>query len=156
LAAEICDGWIPLYYSPYRPEVYAESLRASRPGFEIFYPIRLQITDDTAKGLAELKPGLAFYVGGMGAKQRNFHRELMARMGYEEASLRIQDLFLAGRREEAIAAVPDAFVDEISLVGPPARIRDRLAAWRASPVTTLLVGARTTDELRRMAELVLA
>jgi F420-dependent oxidoreductase-like protein len=156
LAAEICDGWIPLYYSPYRPEVYAESLRKRHDGFEIFYPIRLQITDDIAKGLAELKPGLAFYVGGMGAKKRNFHRELMARMGYEGASLRIQDLFLSGKRDEATAAVPDAFVDEISLVGPPARIRDRVGAWRQSPVTTLLVGARTPAELRRIAELVLA
>jgi len=155
LAAELCDGWIPLYYSPYRPEVYRESLAARRPGFEVFYPVRVLITDEVEKGLAELKAGLAFYVGGMGAKNRNFHRELMARMGYEEASLRVQDLFLAGRREEAVAAVPDAFVDEIALVGPPDRIRDRLGAWRSSDVTTLLVGARSSQELRRTAELVL-
>ena len=155
LAAELCDGWIPLYYSPYRPEVYRDSLAARRPGFEVFYPVRLLITDEVEKGLAELKSGLAFYVGGMGAKNRNFHRELMARMGYEDASLRVQDLFLAGRRDEAVAAVPDAFVDEIALVGPPDRIRDRLGAWRASDVTTLLVGARSTDELRRAAEIVL-
>ena len=155
LAAELCDGWIPLYYSPYRTEVYDESLAGRRDGFEIFCPTRIVITSDVEKGLADLKPGLAFYVGGMGAKRRNFHRELMARMGHEEASLRIQDLFLAGKRDEAVAEVPDAFVDEISLVGPPERIRDRLAAWRSCPVTTLLVGARTPDELRRIAELVL-
>jgi F420-dependent oxidoreductase-like protein len=155
LAAELCDGWIPLYYSPYRPEVYRDSLAARRPGFEVFYPVRLLITDEVEKGLAELKAGLAFYVGGMGARKRNFHRELMARMGYEEASLRVQDLFLAGRRDEAVAAVPDAFVDEIALVGPPERIRDRLGAWRASDVTTLLVGVRSAGELRRAAELVL-
>ena len=156
LGAEICDGWIPLYYSPYRPEVYRASLAARRPGFEVFYPVRFSITDDVEKGLAELKSGLAFYVGGMGAKNRNFHRELMARMGYEEASLRVQDLFLAGRRDEAVAAVPDAFVDEIALVGPPDRIRDRLAAWRASDVTTLLVAARSAGELRQAADLVLS
>jgi alkanesulfonate monooxygenase SsuD/methylene tetrahydromethanopterin reductase-like flavin-dependent oxidoreductase (luciferase family) len=80
----------------------------------------------------------------------------MARMGHEEASLRIQDLFLAGRRDEAVAAVPDSFVDEISLVGPPERIRDRLAAWRGSVVTTLLVGAHTREELRQVAEIVLS
>ncbi len=156
LAAELCDGWIPLYYSPYRPEVYRESLAARRAGFEVFYPIRLQITNEVEKGLAELKPGLAFYVGGMGAKNRNFHRELMARMGYEEASLRVQDLFLAGRRDEAVAAVPDAFVDEIALVGPPDRIRERLEVWRASDVTSLLVAVRSPEELRQAAELVLA
>ncbi len=91
----------------------------------------------------------------MGAKKRNFHRELMARMGWEEESFRIQELFMTGKREEAVAAVPDDFADEISLVGPPERIKDRLQAFEDSDVTTLLVGAASRSELRQAAELVL-
>ena len=155
LAAEICDGWIPLYYSPYRPEVYAESLQDRRPGFEIFCGARLNVTDDLEKGWAPIKQAVGFYVGGMGSLKRNFHRELMARMGYEEASLKIQELFLAGKKDEAIAAVPDEFVDEISLVGTVERIRDRLPAWEESDVTTLMVGAGDKQTLRQAAEIVL-
>lgn len=155
LAAELCDGWIPLYYSPYRPEVYAESLRNRRPGFEIFSGVRLKVTDDLEEGWAPIKQAVGFYVGGMGSQKRNFHRELMARMGFEEASLKIQDLFLSGKRDEAFAAVPDDFVDEISLVGPPERIRDRLQAWDDSDVTTLMVGASDKQTLRQAAEILL-
>ena len=155
LAAEVCDGWLPLYYSPYRPEVYAESLESCRSGFEIYYPARVRVADDVPAALAQLKPALAFYVGGMGSKKRNFHRELMARMGYEGESFRIQELFMSGQRDEAVAAVPDSFVDEISLVGPRERIKDRLGAWRESPVTHLLVGAKDVDELRSLAELLM-
>jgi len=91
----------------------------------------------------------------MGAKGQNYHTKLMARMGFEEEALRIQDLFLDGRRDEAIAAVPDLFADEISLVGTPDRIRDRLTAFEDSPVTMLNVASGTTDRLRRVAEIVL-
>jgi alkanesulfonate monooxygenase SsuD/methylene tetrahydromethanopterin reductase-like flavin-dependent oxidoreductase (luciferase family) len=91
----------------------------------------------------------------MGAKGQNYHTKLMARMGYEDAAYEIQDLFFAGKRDEAIQAVPDEFADEISIVGPPSRIRERLDAWRASPVTTLLLGAnRSPGELRQIADLV--
>ncbi len=155
LAAELCDGWMPLYYSPYRSQVYQESLACRKDGFEVFYPGRLIVTDDVQAGLDEIKQNLAFYVGGMGAKKRNFHRELMARMGWEAESFEVQEHFLAGRRAEAVAAVPDAFADEISLVGPPERIRERLLAWRESVVTTLVVGAKDATELRQFAELVL-
>lgn len=155
LSAELCDGWMPLYYSPYRPEVYAESLASRKDGFEVFYPGRILVTDDVEAGLSEVKQNLAFYVGGMGSKKRNFHRELMARMGWEKESFEIQEHFLAGRRGEAVAAVPDEFADEISLVGPPARIRERLAAWDESVVTSFLVGVRGPDELRQVAEIVL-
>ena len=155
LAAEKCDGWIPLYYSPYRPEVYAESLAKKKVGFEVFSGARLKITDDIPTALAEMKQAVGFYVGGMGSGKRNFHRELMARMGYEEASFKVQELFLGGKREEAIATVPDEFVDEISLVGPPERIRDRLQAWEQSDVTTLMVAGGEVGALREAAELIL-
>jgi F420-dependent oxidoreductase-like protein len=155
LAAEIADGWLPLYYSPFRPEVYADSLRAAKPGFEIVQGVGVHVTNDIAAGLLPVKAMLGFYIGGMGARQRNFHMELMSRMGFEAEARRIQDLFLAGKREEAIATVPDKFADEIALVGPLERIKERLAAWRETPVTTLLVGSRDPKVLRTVAELVL-
>jgi F420-dependent oxidoreductase-like protein len=155
LAAEICDGWLPLYYSPFRPEVYAESLAGAKPGFQIAQGISLVITDDVASALMPVKAMLGFYIGGMGAKQRNFHKELMARMGFEAEAERIQQLFFEGKRNEAIAAVPDKFADEVSLVGPIERIRERLQLWKQTPVTTLLVAASDPTALRKMAELVL-
>ena len=155
LAAEIADGWLPLYYSPFRPEVYADSLRGARPGFEIAQTVVVNVTDDLAAGLLPQKATLAFYVGGMGARRRNFHKELMARMGFEAEAEKIQDLFFEERREEAVRLVPDAFADEISLVGPLERIRERLQAWRETPVTTLVLGSRDPQVLRTLAELVL-
>jgi len=155
LAAEICDGWIPLYYSPFRPEVYADSLVGAKPGFEIVQGLAVNITDDIAAGLGPVKAMLGFYIGGMGAKQHNFHKELMSRMGFEAEATRIQELFFEGKRAEAIAAVPDQFADEVSLVGPIERIRDRLQAWKKTPVTTLLVGAHDPVVMRKLAELVL-
>ncbi len=155
LAAEIADGWLPLYYSPFRPEVYADSLRGAKPGFEIVQGVAVHVTNDVAAGLMPVKAMLGFYIGGMGAKQRNFHRELLGRMGFEDESKRIQELFFAGKREEAIAAVPDRFADEISLVGPLERIKERLEAWKDTPVSTLLVGTRDPKVLRTVAELVL-
>ena len=155
LAAEIADGWLPLYYSPFRPEVYEDSLAKRRPGFEIAPMVGVSITDDLAAAYAPQKASLGFYIGGMGAKKRNFHKELMGRMGFEAEAQKIQDLFLAGKRAEAIAAVPDPFCDEISLVGPPERIRDRLDVWRETPVTTLLIPGTSVETLRQVAELVL-
>lgn len=155
LAAEICDGWLPLYYSPFRPEVYADSLKGAKPGFQIAQGVAVNVTHDVSAALGPVKAMIGFYIGGMGAKQRNFHKELMARMGFEAEAEKIQDLFLQGKRAEAIAAVPDPFADEISLVGPIERIRDRLQAWKATPVTTLLVGAQNVETLRQVAELVL-
>jgi len=154
LAAEIADGWLPLYYSPFRPEVYAESLKNAKPGFEVAVGINVTVTDDLASGLAPVKAMLGFYIGGMGAKSKNFHKELMARMGYEAEAEKIQELFLRGDRGAAIAAVPDAFADEISLVGPPERIRERLQAFDDTPVTTLLVFGQSAEKLRQVAELV--
>jgi F420-dependent oxidoreductase-like protein len=153
--AEIADGWLPLYYSPYRPEVYADQLTGAKEGFEINAGANLSITDDVAAGLAPVKANLGFYIGGMGAKGQNYHTKLMARMGFEEEAYKIQDLFFAGKREEAIAAVPDDFADEISLVGPPSRIKKRLEAWEKSPVTTLMVSGRSEEQLKAIRDVVL-
>jgi len=107
MTAEIADGWIPLYYSPFRQEVYAEQLAGAKDGFEIPAMCNLNITDDVEAGLMPVKMMLGFYIGGMGAKGKNFHTDLMARMGYEDEAYKIQDLFFEGRRDEAIAMVPD-------------------------------------------------
>lgn len=155
LAAEICDGWLPLWYSPTKPQVYSDSLRKAKPGFEIAATTSIRVTDDVAGALDAMKGAYGFYVGGMGTKDRNFHKELMARLGYEQEAQQIQDLFFAGKRGEAIAAVPREFIDEINLVGPKARIRERLAAWEESAVTTLLVPGSDLEQLRVAAELVL-
>jgi F420-dependent oxidoreductase-like protein len=153
LACEIADGWLPLYYSPYRPEVYADSLRHRKEGFEIFQLIPFNVNDDLEAALMPVKAMLGFYIGGMGAKKRNFHKELMGRMGYEAEAEKIQELFMEGKRGEAIAAVPSAFADEISLCGPVDRIKDRIQAWRETPVTELLVGTQDKDQMRLFAEL---
>lgn len=152
--AEIADGWLPLYYSPFRPEVYADQLAGAKPGFEIAVNVSVRVADDVEEALYPTKASLGFYIGGMGAKGQNYHTKLMARMGFEEEAHRIQDLFFEGRRDEAIATVPSEFADEISLVGPPARIRDRLQVWKESPVTMINVSTRDVDELRVLAELV--
>jgi F420-dependent oxidoreductase-like protein len=155
MATEIADGWLPLFYSPYRVDVYREALRSVRPGFEIACTVTVNVNDDLEQALLPMKWMLAFYIGGMGAAQKNFHLNLIARLGFEAEARRVQELFLAGKRAEAAAAVPDALADEISLAGSPARIKDRLAAWKASPVTTLLVGSRDPAAVRLLAEAVL-
>ncbi|MGE0622008.1 MAG: LLM class F420-dependent oxidoreductase [Pseudomonadales bacterium] len=155
MTAEIADGWLPLYYSPYRQAVYTDQIAGAKPGFEIAAGVSVIINDDVEQALVPLKRNLALYIGGMGAKSRNFHNELVQRMGFEEAAAKIQDLYLAGRKDEAEAAVPTELADEISLVGSVDRIRGRLEAWRDSPVTSLLVSTRNVDQLRTFAELVL-
>ncbi|MFT7685467.1 MAG: F420-dependent oxidoreductase-like protein [Candidatus Azotimanducaceae bacterium] len=155
MAAEIADGWLPLYYSPYRQEVYADQIKDAKPGFEISQGVAINICDDVEQGLIPIKNNLALYIGGMGAKDRNFHTELMGRMGLEDEARKIQDLFLAGKKDEAVQAVPSSFADEISLVGPIDRVKDRLQAWRETPVTSLLVSARNEKQIQQMAEIVL-
>ncbi len=155
LACEIADGWLPLWWSPFRSDIYRDSLRHKRADFEIAQLVQVAVTDDIQAGLQAQKGFLGFYIGGMGAKKRNFHKELMARMGFPAEAEKIQELFLEGKRAEAVAAVPDAFVDEISLIGPIERIRERLQAWRETPITTLVLANRDLETLRTMAELVL-
>ncbi|UGY91122.1 LLM class F420-dependent oxidoreductase [Streptomyces gobiensis] len=150
----IADGWLPLYWSPMRTNVYEASLAAVPDTFLIAPMAQARVCDDIAEGLLPVKAMLGFYIGGMGHAARNFHADLMARMGFEAEARRIQELFLQGRRDEAIAAVPDAFADEISLVGPRERIAERLDLWRTGPVTDLLVTAPDPNTLRTLAELV--
>ena len=153
LAAEIADGWLPLYTSPFRPEVYADSLKNLKPGFEVAQFVIVNIVDDLEAALAPVKAMLGFYIGGMGSKKKNFHMELMGRMGFAAEAAKIQELFFEGKRAEAVAVVPDTFADEISLCGSKERIKDRLAAWEESPVTSLLLASQDPDTMRMMAEL---
>ncbi len=155
LAAEIADGWLPLFVSPFRMDIFTESLRAAKPGFEIAATVNVIINDDLAQALMPTKIMLAFYLGGMGARSKNFHLNLMERMGFGDAARHVQALFLGGQRTEAIAAVPDQLADEISLAGPADRIRERLQAWIHSPVTTLIAGTRDPAALRLLAQTVL-
>ncbi|MFJ6566747.1 LLM class F420-dependent oxidoreductase [Streptomyces sp. NPDC091292] len=151
--ARIADGWLPLYWSPQRADLYEAPLAEAREGFMVAPMARVAVCDNVAEGLLPVKAMLGFYIGGMGHAARNFHADLMARMGYEEEAHRIQSLFLAGHREEAIKAVPDAFADEISLVGPRERIAERLEEWRKGPVTDLLALSPDRHTLRILAEL---
>ncbi|MGW7266507.1 LLM class F420-dependent oxidoreductase [Streptomyces sp. NPDC054842] len=151
--ARIADGWLPLYWSPLRSQVYESSLAGAPDGFMVAPMARAAVCDDVAEGLLPVKAMLGFYIGGMGHAARNFHADLMARMGFAEEARRVQELFLAGRREEAVRAVPDAFADEISLVGPRERIAERLELWRQGPVTDLLLLSPDPHTLRVLAEL---
>ncbi len=128
--AEIADGWLPLYYSPFRQDVYADQLTGRQARASRSSRWSTSTSPTTSRpALWPVKALLGFYIGGMGAKGQNYHTKLMERMGYEEEAYKIQDLFFEGKRDEAIAAVPDDFADEISLVGPPSRIKERLEAW---------------------------
>ena len=113
----------------------------------------VHLTDDVERALARMKPGIALYVGGMGHRDKNFHNDMMVRRGYPEAAARIQELYLAGRKREAIEAVPDDYCDEGALVGPPERIRDRYADWERSGATGLTITCRQREGLELMAEL---
>jgi F420-dependent oxidoreductase-like protein len=156
LAAEIADGWLPIFVAPERfDDAFGPSLAAAPPGFEIAATASVFVGDDVPALLDALRPHVALYVGGMGAKGRNFYNSLVRRYGWEEEAERIQELYLAGKQREAIAAVPDELVDAVSLVGPKERIAERLAAWRETPVTTLVLGTMQPEALQTLAELVL-
>ena len=152
LAYEIADGWLPIFVDPER---FADAFPPPPAGFEIAATASVLVGDDVQALRDALKPHLALYVGGMGAKGKNFYNTLVRRYGWEEDAERIQELYLGGHQREAIAAVPDALVDAVALVGPKERIADRLAAWRETSVTTLIVGSSQPEALRVMAELVL-
>jgi len=164
LAAEIADGWFPIFYSAQHEQMYLDSLQEgwARPGarrrpeeFEILPTVTVVIDDDVERAAAAIKPSIALYVGGMGAKEMNFHFDVFCRLGYEAAATKIQELYLDGQKDEAVAAVPREMVEEIALIGPKEKIRDDLEVWKASRVTTMNLGAHDPSVLRVMAELVL-
>ena len=162
LTAEIADGWLPLFVSPERfAEVHGPSLaegfaaRGGRPdGWDLAPLVPVIVGDDVQACRDLLKPMLALYLGGMGARGQNFYNRLAQRYGFEAEAAAIQDLYLAGKKGEAALAVPNALVDELALVGDRARIADRLDAWRDVGATTLVAQARDPEALQLLAELV--
>ncbi len=163
LAAEIADGWLPIFFSPERfTDVHGPALeegfatRGGRPeGWDLAPLVPVVVDDDVQACRDVLKPMLALYIGGMGSREQNFYNRLAGRYGFEAAATAIQNLYLEGKKGEAALAVPDALVDEIALVGDRHRIADRLAAWRDAGATTLILQARQTDALELLAELAL-
>ncbi len=155
LSTEICDGWLPLYYSPWREHVYADAIVNRKDSFEILYPMIVHLTDDLEKGLLHAKSIIALYIGGMGARDRNFHNELIGRFGFEAEAKLVQDLYLEGKKGAAAMAVPDELADEVSLVGPIERIKDRIQKWEESAVTGLLIGPQSAENMNKIAEVVL-
>ncbi|GAA2599486.1 LLM class F420-dependent oxidoreductase [Actinomadura fulvescens] len=156
LAAGHTQGWLPLFVDPRQIDtLFGESLAGRPDGFEIAATVTTIVSDDLDAALEFAKIPLAFYIGGMGARDHNFHLDMIGRLGYAEQAARVQRLFLDGRRNEAIKAVPDELADSISLLGPIGRIKERLRLWRASPVTTLLIaGVRDEPTLRDIRDLV--
>jgi F420-dependent oxidoreductase-like protein len=163
LAGEVADGWAGFHLVPETAPKYrallSEGLAKRADGrtldeFEISAVIGVTVTDDVQAALQAPKPYIALYAGGMGAKSMNFHKQAMVDRGYGDAAERIQELYLAGRKDEAADAVPDEYVDEEWLIGPPERIRSRLGAWRDAGIDELKMRFTTTDVLELMAELV--
>jgi F420-dependent oxidoreductase-like protein len=150
-AFEIADGWLPIFWSPEQARAVFPIDRA-RDGFDIAPSVPAIVTDDAESARSMLKEYYSFYIGGMGARGKNFYNDLFTRYGYEAEAREIQDLFLGGNQREAATKVPDAFVDEVALIGSVEQIRDRLAAWRESGATTLLVSTRDAATLRGVAE----
>jgi F420-dependent oxidoreductase-like protein len=162
LTAEIADGWLPVFYSPEKASsvfgaALAEGLsrRHLASTLDVVPSVQALITDDMDAGRDLVRPMLALYIGGMGARGRNFYNDLAIRYGFEKDASRIQDLYLTGEKAGAVAAVPDALVDEVSLIGPIERVKERLSVWEDSGVTGLAVGSFDLATLRGLAEAVL-
>lgn len=161
LSAEICDGWLPLFFAPKDNDFYKTALqagfdKAGRHGwgdFEVACTVSIIPGDDVEKCADRLRPMIALYAGGMGAKGQNFHYDVFVRMGFEAECDQIQKLYLEGNKKDAIAAVPTAMVEAISLIGPTAKIKDELAMWDESVVDTLLI-AGPVELVHLAAELV--
>ncbi len=163
--AEIADGWIPIFYTPksaglYRPwldEGFARpGARRTREDFEIAATCHLQVVanaEEKAAVLDAIKPSVSLYMGGMGAKEANFHNAVFVRMGYEDLAAEVQRLYLSGEKDRATALIPDELVDDMHIVGTAGEVRERVAQWEETGVTTLLLSARSADEIRSVAEL---
>jgi F420-dependent oxidoreductase-like protein len=162
--AEIADGWIPIFYTPKSAGMYQPWLdegfarpgaRHTRETFEIAATCHLQVTDDPQPVIDFLKPVTALYMGGMGAKDQNFHKNVFERMGYAEITDQVQELFLAGKRDEATALIPDELVEELHIIGDAPKVRDKIQEWESTGVSTLLLSCRSPEEVRQVAEVVL-
>lgn len=162
LSAEIADGWLPMFFSPRSNGFYRDALAEgfARPDarrgwedFEVPASVPLIVDDDVERCADLIRPSLALYIGGMGAKQMNFHRDVFARLGYEETATKVQELYLARHKNDAAAAIPTELVEDIALIGPPAKIRDELQAWRETVLTSLLLRG-DASLLRKAAEIV--
>ncbi len=160
LAAEIADGWIPMGLAPanaaqFRPALERGAARSGRSVADLVVhaTVTVRITDDVKATLDAMKPRTALYVGGMGARDANFHKDAMARRGFPEAAERIQELFLAGHRDEAVAAVPDEYLDDGGLFGSPQRIAHRFEAWTACGVSALTVHTDQDEAVELLAKL---
>jgi len=161
LAAEIAEGWQPIFFDPDRADmVWGESLAAGKAlrdpslgELDVIVPVALAVGDDTDPLLDWVRPQLALYIGGMGARGKNFYFDLACRYGYQDAATTIQDLYLDGRKEEAAAAVPEDLVRSVSLVGPESWVRERVDAFRRAGVTTLTVTPMATDHAGRVRQL---
>ncbi len=162
LAAEIADGWLPIFFAPERYDaVFKSHVEAglakggkSLDGFDIAPTVSVVINDNLDICYNMLRPFLALYIGGMGARGRNFYNDLAARYGFEAEAAEIQDLYLSGDKGAAMARVPAELIDAVALVGPRERVRERLAIWRDSPITTLNMTVFDVETLRTMVELV--
>ena len=163
-AAEVADGVFPMMMNPsrfdalQRPHLeqgFEKAGGGKSLDFAVCPGVSVVVAEDVERARMPIKMQLALYIGGMGARDKNFYNDYAKRLGYEEAAARIQDLFLDGKKAEAMAAVPDELVDEVSLVGPRERIAERVEAWKASPVTSMLLGTGQPEALRLLAELVL-
>lgn len=161
LTAEVADGWLPLGFVPgsfeeYRPWLEQGFARAGGGkgfrNFDIQGLVQVEIDDDVQAALDRLKPREALYIGGMGHQNLNFHKNMMIRRGFGEAAERIQELYLAGRRDEAVAAVPDEWIDMKTLIGPPVRIKERFKPWHDSELTGLTIRTRQDAAVQLMAE----
>ncbi len=159
LAAEIADGWIPMGLTPTNADTFRPALEtgAARSGrrldeLEIQAGFTVELTDDVGATIAAMKPRIGRYIGGMGSREQNFHKDAMARRGHADAAERIQELFLAGRRDEAVAAVPDEYVDDGALLGSPDRIRRRWKPWADCGVTGVTIHTGQTEAVELMAE----
>jgi F420-dependent oxidoreductase-like protein len=163
LAAEICDGWLPIFYSPRIADMYNEWLdegfarpgaRRTRETFEICATAQVVVTDDRPAVMELMKPHLALYMGGMGAEDTNFHADVYRRMGYAEVVDDVTKLFRSNRKDEAAKIIPDELVDDSAIVGDLAFVQEQIKAWEAAGVTMMVVGARSTEQIRDLAALV--
>ena len=162
LAAEIADGVIPVWMNPERWDIYDAPLKEgfartggkkSLANFDVAPFVSCVMGNDIEKCRMPIRAMLALYIGGMGARQKNFYNDYAKRLNYEGEAVKIQDLYLTGKKNEAMALVPNKLVDEVALVGPKERIKERLAAWKASPVKTMLINTNSIETVRALADL---